>query len=142
MSAAAHHYDEYVEFCEGVRRLSGIDLLQYKRGQMERRLRTLAERRGFAPLSDYLAVLGRDADELDRFLDRVTINVSQLWRNPEQWDDARAATSSPTSPPPAASAPGAPAAPTAPSATRSPRSASRRAPTRGSRSAAPTSTRA
>lgn len=85
MSAAAHHYDEYVDFCEGVRRLSGIDLLQYKRGQMERRLRTLAERRGFAPLKDYLAVLDRDSDELDRFLDRVTINVSQLWRNPEQW---------------------------------------------------------
>ncbi len=50
MSAALAHaaYDEYVDFCEGVRRLSGIDLLQYKRGQMERRLRTLAERRGFA----------------------------------------------------------------------------------------------
>jgi len=86
MSAAAHGYDEYVDFCEGIRRLVGIDLLQYKRGQMERRLRTLAERRGFAPLRDYLAVLNRDAEELDRFLDRVTINVSQLWRNPEQWD--------------------------------------------------------
>ena len=89
MSAALAHrepYDEYIEFCEGIHRLSGIDLLQYKRGQMERRLRTLAERRGFGPLGDYLAVLGRDAEELDRFLDRVTINVSQLWRNPEQWE--------------------------------------------------------
>jgi len=86
MSAAAGRCDEYVDFCEGIRRLAGIDLLQYKRGQMERRLRTLAERRGFAPLADYLAVLGRDTEELDRFLDRVTINVSQLWRNPEQWD--------------------------------------------------------
>jgi len=26
------------------------------------------------------------AAELDAFLDRVTINVSQLWRNPEQWE--------------------------------------------------------
>jgi chemotaxis protein methyltransferase CheR len=88
MSAALAHrpYDEYVEFCEGIYRLSGIDLLLYKRGQMERRLRTLAERRGFGPLRDYLDALGRDAEELDTFLDRVTINVSQLWRNPEQWD--------------------------------------------------------
>jgi len=86
VSTAVHGYDEYVDFCEGVRRIAGIDLLQYRRGQMERRLRTLAERRGFAPLADYLAVLGRDTEELDRFLDRVTINVSQLWRNPEQWD--------------------------------------------------------
>ena len=30
------------------------------------------------------------ADELDEFLDRVTINVSQLWRNPEQWTCSRA----------------------------------------------------
>ena len=31
-------------------------------------------------------MLRRDRDELDRFLDRVTINVSQLWRHPEQFD--------------------------------------------------------
>ena len=31
----------------------------------------------------------RDRDELDAFLDRVTINVSQLWRHPEQFDVAR-----------------------------------------------------
>ena len=31
-------------------------------------------------------VLQADKDELDGFLDRVTINVSQLWRNPEQWE--------------------------------------------------------
>ena len=78
MSAAVAHepYDEYVEFCEGIRRLAGIDLLQYKRGQMERRLRTLAERRGFVPLGDYLAVLKRDAAERDQFLGRPIINVT------------------------------------------------------------------
>ncbi|HZQ82068.1 MAG TPA: protein-glutamate O-methyltransferase CheR [Gaiellaceae bacterium] len=79
-------YDDYVDFCRGVVRLTGIDLLQYKRGQMERRLRTFAERRGKTRLADYLAMLTADRDELDRFLDRVTINVSQLWRNPEQWE--------------------------------------------------------
>jgi chemotaxis protein methyltransferase CheR len=30
-------------------------------------------------------VLKRDPTELEQFLDRLTINVSQLWRNPEQW---------------------------------------------------------
>ena len=77
--------DDYVDFCEGINRLVGIDLLQYKRGQMERRLRSFAERRGIARLGDYLNVLRSDDEELERFLDRVTINVSQLWRNPEQW---------------------------------------------------------
>lgn len=77
--------DEYVAFCEGVRRLCQIDLLQYKRAQMERRVRSFAERRGAARLAEYLSLLGERQDELDDFLDRVTINVSQLWRNPEQW---------------------------------------------------------
>lgn len=77
--------DDYVRFCEGIKALAGLDLLQYKRGQMERRLRTFAERVGKPRLGDYLSVLQRDPAELDRFLDRVTINVSQLWRNPEQW---------------------------------------------------------
>ena len=35
--AATPAHDDYVEFCEGVRRLTGIDLTQYKRPQMERR---------------------------------------------------------------------------------------------------------
>ena len=41
-------HDDYVAFCEGVRGLCDIDLLQYKRGQMERRVRAFAERRGHA----------------------------------------------------------------------------------------------
>jgi chemotaxis protein methyltransferase CheR len=78
--------DEYGGFCTGVRRLCGIDLSQYKRAQMERRIRTFAERQGITRLSDYLRVLSDSKEELDAFLDRVTINVSQLWRNPEQWE--------------------------------------------------------
>jgi chemotaxis protein methyltransferase CheR len=78
--------DEYTEFCEGIRRLCSIDLSQYKRGQMERRIRTFAGTRGQTDLPTYLGVLKRDATELESFLDRVTINVSQLWRHPEQWD--------------------------------------------------------
>ena len=78
--------DEYVTFCEGVRVLSSIDLSQYKRGQMERRIRSFARRKGHESLADYLVVLKASKDELDDFLDRMTINVSQLWRNPEQWD--------------------------------------------------------
>jgi chemotaxis protein methyltransferase CheR len=77
--------DVYETFCEGVRRLCGIDLSQYKRGQMERRVKTFAERRGVTDLAEYLKRLQGDKDELDAFLDRVTINVSQLWRNPDQW---------------------------------------------------------
>jgi chemotaxis protein methyltransferase CheR len=77
--------DDYLAFCEGLRAVCGIDLTQYKRPQMERRLRAFYDRRGIAVLTDALPALRRGSQELDELLDRVTINVSQLWRHPEQW---------------------------------------------------------
>jgi chemotaxis protein methyltransferase CheR len=77
--------DDFAALCELVRRLCGVDLLQYKRGQMERRVRTFAQRRGIPDLAAYGARLKADKDELDAFLDRVTINVSHLWRHEDQW---------------------------------------------------------
>jgi chemotaxis methyl-accepting protein methylase len=74
--------DEYVVFCRGVRTLCRIDLEQYKRGQMERRIRSFASSRGVAALAEYLRLLRRDRTELDAFLDRITINVSQLLEVP------------------------------------------------------------
>jgi chemotaxis protein methyltransferase CheR len=78
--------DDFVAFCELVRRRCGIDLQQYKRGQMERRVRTWAQRRGTPDLAAYGARIRWDAEELDAFLDRVTINVSHLWRHEDQWN--------------------------------------------------------
>jgi chemotaxis protein methyltransferase CheR len=77
--------DDFTIFCDGVRRTCGIDLGQYKRGQMERRVRSFVARQGAADLAVYLQRITTDGAELEAFLDRVTINVSQLWRNPDQW---------------------------------------------------------
>jgi chemotaxis protein methyltransferase CheR len=85
VSTFASALDDYAAFCDGVRRLTKIDLGQYKRAQMERRIRAFAERRGASELGAYLNLLERGDEELDEFLHRMTINVSQLWRNPEQW---------------------------------------------------------
>jgi chemotaxis protein methyltransferase CheR len=77
--------DDYIGFCEGLRQICGIDLTQYRRPQMERRLRSYWERLGISKLTDALPRLRGDAAQLDDLLDRVTINVSQLWRHPDQW---------------------------------------------------------
>ncbi len=77
--------DDYIGFCEGLRQICGIDLTQYKRPQMERRLRSYWSRLGVTKLTDALPRLRGDAAQLDDLLDRVTINVSQLWRHPDQW---------------------------------------------------------
>ena len=86
MSAVTAVGDDYLVFCAGVRAICGIDLTQYRRPQMERRLRSFFERRGITSLSDSLPGLQADRTELEALLDRVTINVSQLWRHPEQWE--------------------------------------------------------
>ena len=77
--------DDFAPFCEAVRRLCAVDLMQYKRGQMERRIRSWTARRGTEDLAVYAERLEADPAELDRFLDHVTINVSHLWRHPDQW---------------------------------------------------------
>jgi chemotaxis protein methyltransferase CheR len=81
--------DEYIEFCNGVKRLAGVDLTQYKRGQMERRIRSYVDRQPTPTLQGFLKQMERDRASLDGFLDRVTINVSELYRNPEQYDVLR-----------------------------------------------------
>jgi chemotaxis protein methyltransferase CheR len=82
---AAEPADDFVAFCEQVRVLCGVDLLQYKRGQMERRIRSWTTRRGTPELAAYARRLKAEPEELDAFLDRVTINVSHLWRHEDQW---------------------------------------------------------
>jgi len=81
--------DEYAEFCNGLRRLTGVDLSSYKRQQMERRIRSYVQRQQVPTLAAFLRTIERDATELDGFLDRITINVSELYRNPEQYDVLR-----------------------------------------------------
>ncbi len=81
--------DDFVALCELVRTLCGVDLSQYKRNQMERRVRTWTERRGTPDLAAYGQRLRREPAELEAFLDRVTINVSHLWRHEDQFEILR-----------------------------------------------------
>jgi chemotaxis protein methyltransferase CheR len=78
--------DDFVRFCDGVQALLGIDLSLYKRKQMERRARGFASRFGADSLDDYLKMLRSDPEQLDRFMERMTITVSQLWRNLDIFD--------------------------------------------------------
>lgn len=85
-AAASGSGDDYVAFCEGLRQICGVDLSQYKRPQMERRLRAFFSRKGIERLTDALTLVRGDRTALDALLDRMTINVSQLWRHREQWE--------------------------------------------------------
>ena len=52
-------------------------------------MRTWTERRGTPDLAEYGQRLRREPEELDAFLDRVTINVSHLWRHEDQFEVLR-----------------------------------------------------
>lgn len=77
---------DFENFCEGIKDLLGVDLSLYKRKQMERRARGLAARNHVETLSEYLELLKHDATLLDKFMERMTITVSQLWRNTDIFD--------------------------------------------------------
>ena len=81
--------DDYIEFTTGLKRLTGVDLSSYKRAQMERRIRSYVQRKSARTLPEFLRELGSSPEELDGFLDRITINVSELYRNPEQYETLR-----------------------------------------------------
>ena len=55
-------------------------------------MRTWTDRRGTPDLAEYGRILRRDPAELDAFLDRVTINVSHLWRHEDQFEVLRTGT--------------------------------------------------
>lgn len=74
-------HGDFENFCRGIRELLGVDLSLYKRSQMERRARGLATRNHAETLTEYLKMLRKDPVLLDKFMERMTITVSQLWRN-------------------------------------------------------------
>ncbi|MEZ7171554.1 protein-glutamate O-methyltransferase CheR [Sporosarcina sp. OR05] len=77
---------DYIQFIEKVKNKTGIDLSLYKEAQMKRRLTSLYEKRGYDNFSDYYTAIHNDAKLLEEFLDRMTINVSEFYRNAQRWE--------------------------------------------------------
>ena len=80
---------EYKEFISKVHKKLGIDLALYKEAQMRRRLTSLRNKRGFTNFATYFDAIMKDDALLEEFLDRITINVSEFYRNPKRWDVLR-----------------------------------------------------
>jgi len=87
--AEAHDSEDYAQFKQCIFKKSGIDLNLYKQHQMHRRLHSMLERVNVRTFMEYYAILERNPQEYAQFLDRMTINVSELFRNPEKWRELR-----------------------------------------------------
>lgn len=73
-------------FVKRMKAKTDIDLSQYKEAQMKRRLTTLRQKNGFDNFAAYFEAIEQDNRLLNEFLDRMTINVSEFWRNPSRWE--------------------------------------------------------
>lgn len=77
--------NDYEIFKSKVLKLTGLDLSLYKEKQMKRRITSLANRNGYNKLVDYFELINTNKEKFEEFINFLTINVSEFYRNPEQW---------------------------------------------------------
>lgn len=75
----------YNTFKEKIYKKIGINLSSYKERQMKRRIESLITRNNFDSYEKYFDALNKDTALLEEFVDYLTINVSEFYRNPQQW---------------------------------------------------------
>lgn len=74
---------EFPEFYNWVKKELGISLNSYKPTQLNRRIGSLMDRKSIKNLQQYRDLLKNNKSEREAFLDYVTINVTEFFRNPE-----------------------------------------------------------
>lgn len=77
---------DYEGFKAAVFKLTSIDLNAYKEQQMKRRIDTLISRNKISGYEDFVKALKADKELFEEFVSYLTINVSEFYRNPEQWE--------------------------------------------------------
>lgn len=80
---------DYLGFIQNIKKNTGIDLAQYKEAQMKRRLTTLRNKNGYPTFDTFFKAMMSNKALFYEFLDKMTINVSEFWRNPNRWEVLR-----------------------------------------------------
>lgn len=78
--------NSYEVFKKAVLSLSGIDLNAYKERQMKRRIDALIKKHNTDSYDDFINIIKKDKKKYEEFINYLTINVSEFYRNPSQWD--------------------------------------------------------
>ena len=76
---------DYEYFKKAVYDLTKIDLNAYKEKQMKRRIDTLISKNKIVGYENYVSVLKTDQTKFEEFVNYLTINVSEFYRNVDQW---------------------------------------------------------
>lgn len=78
--------EDYQGFIRSFKGKTGIDLSLYKEAQMKRRLTSLRDKRGHKDFTSYFQSMIKSQELFDELLERMTINVSEFYRNPKRWE--------------------------------------------------------
>ena len=78
--------NDYESFKKNIFELTTIDLNAYKERQMKRRIDTLIARNKYSDYDSYVKAIKTNKDLFDEFVNYLTINVSEFYRNPQLWD--------------------------------------------------------
>lgn len=76
---------DYEYFKKEILALTTIDLNSYKEKQMKRRIDTLISKNKIVGYDKYVQALKTDQRMFEEFVNYITINVSEFYRNPDQW---------------------------------------------------------
>ncbi|MDD6811616.1 MAG: protein-glutamate O-methyltransferase CheR [Lachnospiraceae bacterium] len=76
---------DYEYFKKAVYDLTKIDLNAYKEKQMKRRIDTLIAKNKIVGYDNYVSALKTDKKMFEEFVNYLTINVSEFYRNTDQW---------------------------------------------------------
>lgn len=77
--------NDYESFKKDVYALTKIDLNSYKERQMKRRIDSLIAKNKYPGYKEYVTAIKNDKKLFEEFVNYLTINVSEFYRNPEQW---------------------------------------------------------
>ncbi len=78
---------DYPEFKKLAGQLVGIDLSEYKSQQMDRRIHSLMQSWEVQDYDFFLELLNTNPQKYKEFVKKLTINVSEFFRNPERFED-------------------------------------------------------
>ena len=76
---------DYEYFKKEILKLTTIDLNAYKEKQMKRRIDTLINKHKIVGYDKYVQALRDDKALFEEFVNYITINVSEFYRNTDQW---------------------------------------------------------
>ncbi len=77
---------DYEVFKKNIFNLTKIDLSAYKEKQMRRRIETLIGKNSINSFDAYVELIKKDKSKFEEFVNFLTINVSEFYRNPDQWE--------------------------------------------------------